>query len=158
MCEERYMSSTQKNVHELEISVSGMSCASCAGRVEKALLKVPGVEKAAVNLVLETAVVHTADRGVHGDQLVEAIQQAGYSAAIKFDESASLEQEKAKEAALKREKISIAWAALLSLPLIAPMIFMPFGWHWALPGWIQLALAAPVQFYLGRRFYKAAFP
>ena len=51
----------------------------------------------------------------------------------------------------------VAVSALLSLPLLAPMLFMPFGYDWALPGWLQMALATPVQFWLGARFYKAGW-
>ncbi|HTN67798.1 MAG TPA: copper-translocating P-type ATPase, partial [Burkholderiaceae bacterium] len=51
----------------------------------------------------------------------------------------------------------VAAAALLSLPLVAPMLGMPFGFDWMLPGWLQLALATPVQFWLGARFYRAGW-
>ena len=53
------------------------------------------------------------------------------------------------------EGISVLLAALLTLPLVLPMVAMPFDQHWMLPGWLQLLLAIPVQFWLGGRFYRA---
>jgi Cu+-exporting ATPase len=134
----------------VSLSISGMTCASCVTRVEKALKKVPGVIDAAVNLATEKAQVTAA--GVPVEALIAAVGKAGYDAA-------------AADAAAAPGKTSGAlpgwWpvvvSALLSLPLLAPMLAMPFGYHQALPGWLQMALATPVQFWLGARFYKAGW-
>ncbi|MDB5908823.1 MAG: copper-transporting ATPase [Massilia sp.] len=135
----------------ISLSISGMTCASCVGRVEKALLKVPGVTEASVNLATEKAQVRTAG-GVTADALIAAVKKAGYEAALADD---------AKPATEKKGALPTWWrvaaSALLSLPLIVPMLSMPFGKDWALPGWLQLALATPVQFWLGGRFYKAGW-
>lgn len=137
---------------ELRFAVRGMTCASCAGRVEKALAQVPGVSAASVNLATDTASVAT-DGSIDPAQLVEAVKQAGYEALPLDGDSAP---PPASDAAA-RERRHLLLAALLSLPLVLPMLAMPFGGHWALPGWWQFALATPVQFWLGARFYRAGW-
>jgi Cu+-exporting ATPase len=143
--------------------IEGMTCASCVARVEKALAAVPGVAEASVNLATEVATVR-ADKSVSPDMLRRAIQKAGYSVA---EESARLDIEgMAKplvdaETGEPRVKQNDWWpvavSAALSLPLALPMIGMLFGADWALPGWLQLALATPVQFWLGARFYRSGW-
>ncbi len=130
------------------LRIGGMTCASCVGRVEKALLAVPGVVDAAVNLALDTATV----RGNAAPAaLVAAVRQAGYEAS---DASAS---PAAPSGGAFPAWWPVAAAALLSAPLAAPMIAQLFGLHWMLPGWLQLALATPVQFWFGARFYRAGW-
>ena len=134
------------------LAVGDMTCASCAGRVEKALLKVPGVLSAQVNLALETAEVQTASSDLL-PALIAAVQKAGYSAtAIQDDTPAA--------PARAAPWWPIAVAAALTAPLVLPMVGMLLGQSmnvWALNGWWQLALATPVQFWLGARFYVAGF-
>ncbi|GAB3629344.1 copper-transporting ATPase [Pandoraea terrae] len=134
-----------------ELAIAGMTCASCTGRVEKALRAVPGVSEANVNLATERASV----RGVRGlaDEatLIAAVRRAGYEA--------SAVRDPAKAAA---EPSGPAWwpvavAALLSLPLFLPMLLEPFGVHLMSPPWLQWLLATPVQFWLGARFYRAGY-
>jgi Cu+-exporting ATPase len=134
----------------LRLDITGMTCASCAGRVEKALRRVEGVREASVNLATETASV-TAP-GVSPDALVQAVERAGYGARPHAETVAP-----AKAAGMPRDTLHLLLAVLLSLPLAAPMLLMPFGVHWALPGWAQWLLATPVQFWLGARFYRAGF-
>ncbi|MGZ3181008.1 MAG: heavy metal translocating P-type ATPase [Telluria sp.] len=130
-----------------------MTCASCVNHVEKALLKVPGVEQATVNLATEKAQVRAAE-GVDVTALITAVQKAGYEAkaARAPDQPAPAEARAALPGWWP-----VAASALLSLPLIAPMLASVFGAHWMLPGWLQLALATPVQFWLGGRFYRAGW-
>jgi Cu+-exporting ATPase len=135
------------------LAIGGMTCATCAGRVEKALNRVPGVEQASVNLSLERAeVAGRADPAA----LAQAVEKAGYTASP-VDDTADGQAE-ADAAAGRREAVEMAAAAALALPLILPMLAMPFGLDWALPPWIQLVLATVVQFAIGRRFYRAAWP
>ncbi|WP_275672342.1 heavy metal translocating P-type ATPase [Thermomonas alba] len=131
----------------LRLDIAGMTCASCVGRVEKALRKVEGVREASVNLATETAAVIAP--GVPAARLIQAVEQAGYQARVHADA--------APPPAVSRETRHLWLAVLLSLPLAAPMLLMPFGIHWALPGWAQWLLATPVQFWLGARFYRAGF-
>ena len=135
---------------DLSFKVSGMTCASCVARVEKALNAVPGVEHASLNLATEKAHV-TSTEGVTVDVLFNAVRKAGYEAALAQDAAP------AEIAGAMPSWWRVAASALLSLPLILAMLAMPFGKDWALPGWAQLALATPVQFWLGGRFYKAGW-
>ncbi len=137
---------------ELDIAVRGMTCASCVARVEKALGKVPGVVSASVNLATERAhVVAVAGTGL--DPLRSAVEAAGYEAS-----AVDLESTGAAPAARGLpDWWPVALSALLTLPLVLPMAGLAFGAQWALPGWLQLALASPVQFWLGARFYRAGW-
>jgi Cu+-exporting ATPase len=137
----------------LSLAVSGMTCASCVARVEKALMKTPGVVSAEVNLTTEKAEVRFVGRPDEmQSRIVAAVQKAGYSAALPSDSAPA----PAKSSALP-DWWPVALAAALSLPLVLPMLGMLFGANWALPGWWQLALATPVQFWLGARFYRSAW-
>jgi Cu+-exporting ATPase len=140
------------------IDIEGMSCASCVGRVEKAIRKVAGVDSVSVNLATERASV-VAGEGVGVELLLEAIEAAGYQATPEPAQETGPEAapDTAKADKIDRDGIRVGIAALLSLPLIVPMAAELFGRHWMLPGWLQLALAAPVQFWLGARFYIAGW-
>ncbi|MES2536242.1 MAG: heavy metal translocating P-type ATPase [Pseudomonadota bacterium] len=137
-------------LNELHLKIGGMTCASCVSRVEKALNKVPGVIAATVNLATEKA--HITGAGVSADMLIAAIEKAGYEAS-----SPTTVRGVEKDGGTRAEWWPVALAALFSLPLVIPMFGMPFGQDWALPGWMQLMLATPVQFWLGARFYKAGW-
>ncbi|WP_291808483.1 heavy metal translocating P-type ATPase [Limnobacter sp.] len=140
--------------HTLNIAVGGMSCASCSSAVEKALLKVPGVQYATVNLATEKAQIEFSNPATP-EQIAKAVVDAGYEAEVlnQGGEKAATQGAPAKEG--YGEGALVAIAALLTLPLVLPMVAMPFGKHWMLPGFIQLFLAIPVQFWLGGRFYRA---
>jgi P-type Cu+ transporter len=136
------------------LSIEGMTCASCVARVEKALQKVPGVSAATVNLATEKASVHG---GAALDALVAAVRAAGYeAAAVPAPGTARLASDGKAGAGLPAWW-PVALSALLSMPLVAPMLVQPFGLDWMLPGWLQLILATPVQFWLGARFYRAGW-
>jgi Cu+-exporting ATPase len=137
----------------LELPIGGMTCASCAGRVERALNKIEGVKQVNVNLASERAHVELLRR-IDPAQLVEAVTKAGYEASLP-DAPAPAQGDVDK--CLQRERLSLVLALVLALPLIAPMLVQPFGLNWMLPAWLQWALATPVQFILGARFYIAAF-
>ena len=134
-----------------DLAIGGMTCSSCAGRVEKALSRVPGVLQASVNLALERASIEALP-SVSFATLAAAVQKAGYSAAAVQTEASPSSDQRGWPAWWP-----IALGALLSAPLMLPMLLMPFGLHWMLPGWVQLLLATPVQFILGWRFYRAAW-
>ena len=141
-----------------ELTITGMTCATCVGRVEKALLKVPGVRSASVNLAAETARIEMVG-DVPAYVLVEAVESAGYTASARTG-SAEAErgaEDARRDAAATRELRHVLIAAALSLPLVVPMLLAPSGIEVAVPGWIQLLLATPVQFWLGARFYRAGW-
>ncbi|MDL2358445.1 MAG: heavy metal translocating P-type ATPase [Pseudomonadota bacterium] len=133
------------------LSISGMTCASCVARLEKALKKVPGVTAASVNLATEKAQIKAAG-GFDVDALIAAVRKAGFEASLAEAATPALATAGALPSWWR-----VAASALLSLPLILPMLAMPFGQDWALPAWVQLVFAIPVQFWLGARFYRAGW-
>ena len=131
--------------------IDGMSCASCVGRVEKALAQVPGVLSANVNLATNTATVQRL-AGAAGDaELVAAVQHAGYGARPLDEADATPRRARGDEG------WRVAVAALLSAPLVLPMLGDALGQHWMLPAWLQWALATPVLFFFGARFFRAGW-
>ncbi|WP_126173995.1 heavy metal translocating P-type ATPase [Altericroceibacterium xinjiangense] len=141
-----------------ELNIAGMTCASCAGRVEKALASVPGVLEASVNLASETARIESTSTSPAA--LIRAAEDAGYSASVRdaAGAKASADAEDARrEAVARRELMHVVIAALLSAPLVLPMLLALFGIALTVPGWVQLVLATPVQFWLGARFYRAGW-
>ncbi|VEF08082.1 copper-translocating P-type ATPase [Pseudomonas fluorescens] len=137
----------------LELSIDGMTCASCVGRVERALNKVPGVKAVSVNLANERAHLQLLGQ-VDAQTLLDAVSKAGYSASVWQAENPPTDNQQQK---LKHERWTLICAIVLALPLVAPMLLQPFGVHWMLPAWAQFALATPVQFIFGARFYVAAW-
>jgi Cu+-exporting ATPase len=123
-----------------DLAIGGMTCASCVSRVEKVLGRVPGVISVAVNLATETAHVE-AGPGVALPAMVAAVEGAGYQASGRPEVPAAISN---------REFWELLAAAALSTPLLAGMAL-----H--LPGWLEFALATPVQFWLGARFYVAGW-
>jgi P-type Cu+ transporter len=134
------------------LAITGMTCASCSARVEKALAKVPGVLDASVNLATEQATIQVA-QGTSAASLIAAVERAGYGAQLPLPTGAA----PAAPTHALPDWWPVALALTLSLPLVAPMLGSLFGAHWMLPGWWQMALATPVQFWLGARFYRAGW-
>ncbi|WP_081057507.1 heavy metal translocating P-type ATPase [Burkholderia diffusa] len=154
---------------DLEFDIEGMTCASCVGRVEKALAAVPGVAHASVNLATERASVHGTG-ALDAAMLIAAVATAGYRASLAAapDAGASADAEaragepaQAPDARKRREAIRernlVIGSAVLSAPLVVPMLVGPFGVEAMVPGWLQLVLASIVQFGFGARFYRAAW-
>ncbi|BBN52596.1 copper-transporting ATPase [Pseudomonas chlororaphis subsp. aurantiaca] len=139
--------------HSLELNIGGMTCASCVGRVERALSKVAGVTRVSVNLANERAHVDLLGQ-VDSADLIAAVDKAGYSATLWQAEHPERDDQQQR---LQRERWSLVLAILLALPLVLPMVVQPFGLHWMLPAWAQFVLATPVQFIFGARFYVAAW-
>ena len=136
-----------------------MTSSACATRIEKALLTLPGVLEASVNLALERADVRVVAGQVDGSELESAVVKAGYSARFAEDATGDEdEQHRQREAAaLRKELTALAISAALTAPLVAQMIAMVAGLGFHLPPWAELALATPVQFIIGARFYIAAW-
>jgi len=135
------------------LPVEGMTCATCALRVEKALAAVPGVTRAEVNLATERASVDGISGVLHAADLIAAVRRAGYDATLPSGDAGADRRAQAAAAAARhgRDGIRLAAAIVLSAPLLLPMFGVP------LPGWLQVALATPVQFILGGRFYVGAW-
>ncbi|VVP41392.1 heavy metal translocating P-type ATPase [Pseudomonas fluorescens] len=137
----------------LELSIDGMTCASCVGRVERALNKVPGVKSVSVNLANERAHLELLGQ-VDPQTLIAAVTKAGYAASVWEAEHPQTDSQQTR---LQRERWALIAAIALAFPLVLPMLLQPFGVHWMLPAWAQFALATPVQFIFGARFYVAAW-
>lgn len=137
---------------QIQLSISGMSCASCVGRIEKALAKVSGVQQASVNLATETATIQGAS--LTPQLLIAAVEQAGYHANVPAKSPIA---EVTTTAFYQQEYWPAVASIALTLPLVLPMFGLLFGKDWMLPALWQWLLATPVQFYFGARFYKAGW-
>lgn len=139
---------TENQSHDITLSITGMSCASCVARVEKTLKKIPGVQDVVVNLATEKAtiigeIVNIAD-------LIIAVKDAGYDATVINQQTSPLQHK-------QPSFMPVLISALFAIPLLLPMLLMPFGIDLMLPSWLQLLLATPVQFVLGARFYRSGW-
>lgn len=141
----------QAKTASFELQIEGMSCASCAGRIEKALIKLPGVVRASVNLATEQAAIEVIS-GVSFATLVAVVQKAGYTA-----KAVVSAPPQAQEKHGLPEWWPVLLSTLLTIPLVTPMVLKLFSIEWMLAGWLQWALATPVQFWLGWRFYRAGW-
>src|SRR6185369_7886162 len=135
----------------ITIGVTGMTCAACAGRIERVLRRVPGVAAANVNLATEIAQVD-GDNRVTPAAIDAAIAKAGYG--TRPVDHGGVPEDQGK---LRHELLSILVGAVLTVPLIAPMLGTLIDRHVMLPALWQLALAIPVQFWLGAPFYRGAW-
>ncbi|WP_018131871.1 heavy metal translocating P-type ATPase [Effusibacillus pohliae] len=145
------------------LSISGMTCAACSTRVEKALKKVDGVLNANVNLASEKATVEYIPGKTNIDQLIAAVQKAGYEARTDQEINADTERE-ARQREYQAQKRLLTFGAVLSSFFLLQMISdfamvyssdLAFRFH--LHPYVQLLLATVVQFYVGARFYKGAY-
>ncbi len=139
-----------------KVAIEGMTCATCVGRVEKVLNRLPGVVTAQVNLATEEGGVEAQSGLVSAVDIVAAIEKAGFGARILVGEETAFDEDE-QAATDRRELIIFIGAALLTLPMVLQMVWDLAGFHWMLPPFVQLALATPVQFIAGARFYKSAW-
>ncbi|WP_312092589.1 heavy metal translocating P-type ATPase [Niallia sp.] len=145
---------------KLELDISGMTCAACATRIEKGLNKMSGVNHATVNLALENATIEYNPASVATDELIGKINKLGYGATKKESKQATLNQ---REAEFQRQKQKFIFSMVLSLPLLWAMVghftFTSFLYVPAIfmNPWVQMALATPVQFFVGKQFYVGAY-
>ncbi|OUS05071.1 hypothetical protein A9Q96_13310 [Rhodobacterales bacterium 52_120_T64] len=140
---------------QVTFNISKMTCASCAGRSEKAMQSVSGVLSASVNLALETASVNYIPGQTTPAIIAKASADAGYPATIAKETGD--DREKEISAAQRKDLVELSVAAALTLPLVSQMIFMLAGFDLNIPPYAELLLATPVQFWIGRRFYRAAW-
>jgi len=136
------------------LALEGMTCAACATRIEKVLNRLPDVD-ARVNFATEEATINHSPL-VGSEELTNAVRKAGYSAHVREDMSRSAEAEK-KEQVFKHELKLFIISAMLTAPFMLQMGGMFFGAQDFLSNWIQFALATPVQFWIGKRFYVGAW-
>ncbi|MYE82719.1 MAG: copper-translocating P-type ATPase [Gammaproteobacteria bacterium] len=139
----------------LSFAVEGMTCAACVGRVEKALRNVPGVFDANVNLAIERAHVTFAHRCADAEKLADAVAKAGYRALMLEPEEGS--RQAREQAQLDRERRVLILSAALTLPMVLGMTLDVLGYEdlHVMPS-LEVALATPIQFLIGLRFYRGA--
>lgn len=144
-----------------EFTVSGMTCAACANRVEKRLNKLEGVNEATVNFALESATVDFNPDEINVNEMKSAITKLGYKLEVKSDEQDGSTDHRLQEIERQKKKFIISF--ILSFPLLWAMVsHFSFTSFIYLPDmlmnpWVQLALATPVQFIIGGQFYVGAY-
>lgn len=138
----------------VKIDITGMSCEACAARITKLLNKLP-IEEAVINSITNSGVVRFKNGLVTEEEIIKQVEKAGYGATVVKDEDNVINRDDKELKGLKRDLII---SLIFTIPLFSAMFFHMAGVHTILSnGWVQLALAIPVQFYIGRRFYKGAF-
>ncbi|WP_147802269.1 heavy metal translocating P-type ATPase [Alkalicoccus halolimnae] len=143
----------------LGFQIEGMTCAACSSRIEKVLSKTEGVQKASVNLTTEEGYVEYEAGNIDEQTIFKKVQKLGYEP--KRKESSSAREEK-KEEAYKKQRFLFIFSLIFSVPLFFTMIdhFYPQQMllpAWLMNGYVQWALATPVQFYAGWQFYKGGW-
>lgn len=143
---------------DFELNVEGLTCASCVARLERVLGGVDGVQEARVNLVDEHAKITALAGATSAAQLIGAVRDAGFDASVRTGNADELQEQRSRVEERQRRELGVLGAsALLTLPMVAQMIWMAAGVEWMLPAYLQLALATPVQFVVGARFYRGAW-
>ncbi len=144
-----------------EFAITGMTCAACSTRIEKGLNKLEGVTKASVNLALETASVEYSPSQIDPQDITQRVEKLGYGAKLKSEEKE--EEQSYREKEVSKQKGKFWFSFILSVPLLWAMVshftftsFIPLP-HMLMNPWVQLALATPVQFVVGKQFYIGAF-
>ncbi|WP_223703092.1 heavy metal translocating P-type ATPase [Sutcliffiella deserti] len=144
-----------------EFLITGMTCAACSSRVERVLNKLDGIDEATVNLTLETGTVKYNPSKVTPTDIIARIEKAGYGATVKVEKNENAENFRQKE--LEKQQGKFLFSLILTLPLLWAMVsHFTFTSFIYLPDmlmnpWVQMALATPVQFFIGWQFYKGAY-
>lgn len=142
------------------LDVYGMTCSACSARIEKVLNKMEGVRSANVNLAAETASIHFEEGIISAPDIIDKIKTLGYDAKVR-ESRPNHERHHSEHYIGQKQKLILS--AVLSLPLLYTMVsHLPGGLALPVPRmlmnpWLQLGLAAPVQFYIGWPFYKGAY-
>ena len=146
---------------KVELRIKGMTCAACSARVEKKLSQLEGVAKASVNLATEKASIEYEPAEIKVSEMLKAVQSLGYGAELAENVAQDKEKE-LREKEIRSLKISLVISAVVSSPLLLAMALGMLGMDIPLLNFLhneyfQLAIATPVQFIIGARFYKHAF-
>lgn len=143
-----------------EFDITGMTCAACSTRIEKGLNKMEGIASANVNLALEKATIEFNPSEVTIADMIAKVEKLGYGAHQKQEDK---EQVDYREKAIKDQQRKFIISAILSLPLLWTMVghfsFTSFLYvpQFLMNPWIQMILATPVQFIIGKQFYVGAY-
>jgi Cu+-exporting ATPase len=140
--------------HQVELAIGGMTCASCAARIEKKLNRIDGVT-ASVNYATERAFVTYPD-GVSVDDLIATVEATGYTASALSPAGGVAGQADDSDAAERRDLRRRLWiSALLAAPVV--LLAMVPAWQFPYWQWVSLVLATPVVVYGGAPFHRAAW-
>jgi P-type Cu+ transporter len=150
-------------MEDLNLKLQGMSCASCAHSIEKAILNVPGVVEGGVNFSTDSASVRYNPQQTNSNIICQAVADIGYEAyiipaALTADDTETRRQQRQERELLNRVVIGVILSFLLVMGTLS-------HFHLQLPSflsglenyWLQLALALPVQFWVGREFHRSAW-
>ncbi|MFQ2731834.1 heavy metal translocating P-type ATPase [Aeromonas caviae] len=142
--------------------ITGMTCAGCSARLNKMLAALPGVISADVNFSIEQARIVLVPGMQTPAALREQIEALGFGAQLAQGSASGrrqqlLEREAQEAASARQAQTRVIVSALLTLPLLAGMLAMAGLFPWHLPAWLELLLATPVQFWVGRRFYRGTW-
>lgn len=144
---------------KIELDIGGMTCAACSSRIEKVLNRQEGIKQANVNLAMERATVTYTPGLIDVDAIIENIERIGFTAKKHVD---TVEKDEPKSQVIKRQKFMFILSFVFSVPLFFTMIehFYPNSGivpSWLMNGFVQWALATPVQFIAGSQFYRGAY-
>lgn len=148
----------EKTADSITLDISGMSCAACSAAIDRVLNAQEGIKSANVNLTTEKATVEFDSTKIQPAAIIGRINAMGYTASLPKEESRDAEKER-REKEVKKLRLELIFSIILSSPLLVGMIFMIFGVDIPLlhNPYFQLAVATPVQFIIGFKFYKNAF-
>ncbi len=146
------------NGNKAVLKITGMSCAACALKIEKKLNSLDGVNKANVNLTTEKATIEYDQSGVKTSELINTVKMLGYGAERAEGITRDREKEQ-REKEIKKLRNTLVFSIILASPLLLSMILSIFGLNISFlhNPYFQLAVATPIQFIIGFRFYKQAF-
>ncbi|MGE5553109.1 MAG: heavy metal translocating P-type ATPase [Betaproteobacteria bacterium] len=150
----------RSDLAKVELKISGMSCASCAARIEKALAGLPGVSRAAVNFATDKATVEYDPTQVKITDLLRAVSETGYKAEELTGRVDTDREREEREREIRAQTRKFIFSAVLSLPLLWYMLGMLFRFWMPelfMNPWFQFVLATPVQFYAGWQFYRGSY-
>ena len=143
--------SGQQGSAELLLDIEGMHCASCVGRVEQAVTKLPGVHNARVNLATEQAAVDFEPSQINANAVVAAIKRAGYGAQIRTSATPAVDRPAAELAAWRLR----LWVGAVLVGVVTVLHLAPVHWSWSAT--LQAVLATITQFYVGWPFLAGAW-
>jgi len=143
---------------KVALKLIGMTCASCAAKIEKKLNKLDGVIKASVNLATEKAAIEYDSSKVKISDMIKAIEALGYKAE-RVEETGRDREKEQRDREISRLRFELIISAVLSSPLIMAMLLTLFRIDLAFlhNEYFQLIIATPIQFIIGFRFYRNAF-
>lgn len=150
-------------MEQAEFDIEGMTCAACANRIEKKINRMDGVNHGSVNFALETLQVTYHPGQTSTNDIKDAVQSIGYSLIEPDADQAEEGKKDHRQAAIEKQTARFLFSMILSLPLLWAMVshfsFTSFIWlpEAFMNPWVQLALAAPVQFIVGWPFYVGAY-